>query len=97
MIPPRPPTRAGLIPDMKCYGAAAQACTNGGFSKGTLEIIKRMKADGFVPDKAAYNSAIIACGQNGQWEKALELLGDMRTEDLRPDSNSYRFAMKVSV
>lgn len=82
---------------MKCYGAAAQACANDGYSKGSLKIIKKMKADGFVPDKAAYNSAIIACGQSGEWEKALELLGDMRTEGQRPDSNSYRFAMKVSV
>lgn len=86
---------AGLKPDLVCYGAAVQACADGGLSEEALGIMRRMSADGFVPDKTAYNAAIIACGQQGEWEKALEILGEMRAEGLRPDQHSYRFAMEV--
>lgn len=85
----------GLKPDLVCYGAAVQACADGGLSDEALGLMRRMRTDGFVPDKTAYNAAIIACGQQGEWEKALEILGEMRTLGLRPDQHSYRFAMKV--
>lgn len=85
----------GLAPDVVCYGAAVQACANGGLSKEALGVMRRMAAAGFVPDKTAYNSAIIACGEKGEWEKALDILEEMRRAGLRPDQHSYRFAMQV--
>jgi pentatricopeptide repeat protein len=79
----------GLIPDVKSYTAAIDACSKGGQWQKAVELLHEMPQHRLKADVTCYNATIDACSKGGQWQKAVEVLREMQQQGLKPNAISY--------